>query len=202
MGIETVLAAVGLAASAAGTAASMKASSDSRSAMNREVVKAVERQKEFQRQATPIQQESLKGSGREEFESGIESGTRAAQGRYSELPNTKSFLPVDESRLSGQLGQARSSMARGQGYQNAMFQQWLKNQLVGNRLGVLSNLASSAASMTPALTALAGQTGADLAGLGSLMSTAGNLSMMYGASRAGQMWQPTSNSSSLSRLGD
>lgn len=173
---------IGLALSAAGTAASMKAASDSRRAMNNQVRRTMQQQEAFQKQASPYFTDSLDRSSRGAVDADVAASAQEASGMYGrlgQLPTSQSLLPSD-GRGSAVVGNARANAAQAQGYDAAAFNRWLKNSQVGTNLGVISNLASGAAGTAPLLTQLAGQKSAKLAGMGSLMSTAGNLASIYG----------------------
>lgn len=177
MGIGTV---IGLALAAAGTGMQMKAASDSRKAMNQQVKDSVAQQEEFQRQASPIFEKSLEKMGPAAARERIAEGTEAAKDRYAKsLGSAMSPLPVDTARVEGVVRQGQNAFAQREGYANDSFQQWLNNNRTGTDLGVISSLARSAAGTAPILTALAGNKGANLAGIGSLLSTAGQLSSIY-----------------------
>ncbi len=183
MGFAEVL---GLALAAAGTGVGMKASSDAQGAMNDQVKNQLAQQQGFQRQSTPIFQRSEAEDTPASVAQKLLTGQQGAANQYQvqgQRPITSigSPLPVDQSRLQGQIQQQRQASAGGQGYQNWALQEWLKNQQANTGLGVVSNLAQQSAATNPILTQLAGQKGANLAGIGSLMSTAGNLAAVYGA---------------------
>lgn len=186
MGIGT---AVGLLLSAAGTAASMKGASDSRRAMNDQVKRQLQQQDEFKQQATPFFEQSLDASGKDRTLGDVATGASAARGQYdaaARVPGSTSPLPFDAQQVGAINNVARSNAAQGQGYDEASLQRWLRNQKTGTNLGVISNLSQASAGTSPILTQLAGNKGAQLAGIGSLMSTAGNLASVYGGIYAKQ----------------
>lgn len=191
MGLGEVIA---LALAAAGTGASMAAASNARKDMNSAMKKQLLQQEGFKRQATPIFQQSLAQGGSDRAQDLIGQGEMDARRLYdkiAQMPLTSftSPLPVDEQRLSGVVQQQRGAAAKQQGYNQWALNQWLKNQQANNQLGVISNLAGASARNAPMLTQLAGQKSQDLAGIGSLLSTAGNLAAVYGATRQPTMGQ-------------
>jgi hypothetical protein len=180
---------IGLALAAAGAGTSIAASKQSRDAMNEQVNSSLLQQQQFQQQATPIFQQSLAQSGPKVAGQQVAQGAQDARSLYdavSKVPNAGSTspLPVDTQRLSGQVNQARDAGAQQQGYSNFALQQWLKNQEANRNLGVIGNLSTSANANTGILTQLAGQKSAGMAGIGSLLGTAGNLASIYGAVNA------------------
>ena len=178
---------VGLGLAAAGTGLQMKAARDSRKAMDAQVSRSVQQQEEFQRQATPIFHEGLKNVGADRTKSMVAEATQDAKARYNEADGGgASPLPTEKGRVRGVVGQARDAHARRDAYSEAGMRQWLSNQDVGRGLGVISTLARGSAGTAPILTALAGNKGANLAGIGSLMSTAGQLATVYGGVNAGR----------------
>jgi hypothetical protein len=186
-GVE-IAAVASAALAAAGTGVSMKAASDSRSAMNKQVINQLDAQNQFQKQASPFFEQSLQKSSKEHALEDIATGKAFADQQYrdaAQIPGATSPLPTgSESPMI--VGQARSNAAQQRGYDEAALQGWLKNQNVNQNLGVISNLANASAGTSPILTQLAGQKGAQLAGIGSLMSTAGNLAGVYSGIKAGQ----------------
>lgn len=183
-GIE-VASLIGVATAAAGTGVSMKASADARSASNKVIENSLLQQQQFQKEASPLFQQSLAGSTANEANRNIQTGADESRSLYntiSKVPQNSgtSPLPVDEQRLAGQVSQSRENAAQAQGYANMGFQNWLRNQNAFRNLNVISGLASSAAAPTATLAQLAQQKSAGLAGIGSLMSTAGNLAAIYG----------------------
>lgn len=184
MGYEAL---VGLALAAAGTGVSVAAAKKSQQAMNDQVTAGVKKQEAFQQQATPIFNSSLEQSGVDKFKQTQQSAEAQAQADYqnsSLVPSGVNPLPVDNDRLKLQVAQSRQVAARGQGYQAGFQGFGLKNAEANSQLGVIGRLASSAGANTGILTTLAGQSGADMAGIGSLLSTAGSLASLYGASQS------------------
>jgi hypothetical protein len=179
---------IGLAIAAAGAGTSIAAAKQSKDAMNDEVNASLLQQQGFQKQATPIFQQSLADSGTDSANKQLKAGAQDAQSLYktvSQMPSAStSPLPVDEARLQEQVGQARNAASAQQGYSNWALQQWLKNQEAGRQLGTIGGLSQAAGANTGILTQLAGQRSAGMAGIGSLLSTAGNLSSVYGALNA------------------
>lgn len=183
MGYETL---IGLALAAAGTGASMAASAQARDDMNRSMRASLRQQEQFKKQATPVFEDSLQQGGADASRRQMGAGRDQALDLYRELnalplSSVTSPLPVDEGRLQGAVQQQQDAASNVQGLNWWALQQWLKNQQANNQLGVISNLAGSSASMAEPLAKLAGQRSANLAGIGSLLSTAGNLASIYGA---------------------
>lgn len=178
----TASAITGLALAAAGTATSMAAASSARSDMNRQVVESVKRQEAFQREASPVFQESLEASGPRAASKRIAEGIVGAKERYAktQTPTITGALPVDSARAEGAVEQFQNASATGEGYADQGVGQWLANENAKRKLGVISNLATTSAGNAGILGQLAGNRSADLAGIGSLMSTAGNLAAIYG----------------------
>lgn len=177
---------VGLGLSLAGTAAGMTAARSSRNAMNNQVKAQLKQQEAFQQQASPFYEQSLRNASRDKALEDIATGATQAQGQYeasAKVPGATNPLPTGV-ESGAVIREARKNAAQGQGYDYQALQRWLTNQDVNRNLGVISNLSNASAATAPTLTALAGNKGAALAGIGSLMSTAGNLASIYGGINA------------------
>lgn len=176
---------IGAAIAAAGTGVQMAAARKSQQAMNRQVVAGLQKQDEFQRQATPIFNQSLEESGPKAFQESQRQAESQSQGLYEEVAGTGTNpLPVDKSRLKLQVGQSRKTNAQGQGFREGFSRWGVGNSEAQNQLGIISKLAGSSAQNNHILTSMAGSAGADMASIGSLLSTAGSLAAMYGAVNA------------------
>ncbi len=178
---------IGLALAAAGTGVSVAAANKSRRAMNDQVSAGIRRQEAYQKQATPIFNSSLEESGVDRFGKTAREAEGQALGDYEQsslVPDGTNPLPVDNDRLKLQVARSRTVAARGEGYQEGFNKIGLGNADARNQLAVISRLAAGSAANTGILTQLAGSSGADMAGIGSLLSTAGSLASLYGASRA------------------
>lgn len=191
---------IGTALAAAGTGVSMAGAAQSRKAMNQQVVAGLKRQEQYQKEATPIFNQSLEDSSREKFDAARRAGEAQAQAGYEEqgaLPGDKNPLPTDASRAKLQTKQSRATAAAGEGYREGFANQGTKNMEANRRLGVISGLAGGSAQTTGILTTLASQKGADMAGIGSLLSTAGSLAAMYGAVNSAKAPPPTAGGMNL-----
>jgi hypothetical protein len=82
---------------------------------------------------------------------------------------------------AGRIGQSNAAQATLQGYGNFNLQQWLAAQKARQDLGVISGLAGSRSAITPYLLSGAQQSGQDMAAVGSLLGTAGQLAGVYGS---------------------
>lgn len=185
MGVPTIAA---LALTAAGTGLSMAAAKRTQREMNEVVKQQLAASEDFQRQATPEYQKSLGASGSRAATQALAEGEREALSGYQavqSLPPTTSPSPLlsdslTDVRTRANIGQANQAQAALQGYGNMALQSWLAQQGAQQNLGVISNLASSQARITPFLLANAQQKGQDMAAIGSLLGTAGSLAGVYG----------------------
>jgi hypothetical protein len=193
MGIETIATVAGLAASAAGTGLSMAGAAKAQDAMEKQIQNQIAYQQSLQARATPVFQRSLQESSPEQVGRQMKQGEDQANALYRDvqsLPLGSALSPISEgqqrdTRTRDVIAAQNQAQAGLQGVSGMQSQQWLKNAEAQNQLGVFSNLANSSSQATPYLVQLAGHAGDSLAGLGSLMSTAGTLGAMYGASKGG-----------------
>lgn len=172
----------GLAATVAGTGISMASSAKAQRAMNQQALSALAAQEGFQRQATPIQKQALQDVGAAQTQrrlSDVVQQTRPIYDQVAAGSQGRSVLPVDNVRANQVISQSRDAAAANSAYSDVALQNWIKQQRAGQQLGVISNLANSQASMAPVLTQLAGQKSANMAAVGSLLSTAGGLANIY-----------------------
>ena len=183
MGFPELTALAGLAVSAAGAGVGMSAAAQSRAASEASIRNALAATKAYQAQATPLALGNIANTGFTQSQKDIAAGKSQALQDYSNIaniPGERSPLPVDTNRLAATIAGQREAGATSQGYANMSLLNWLRNQYVNRNLGVIGNLASNVASSAGTMATLAGQRSAGLAGIGSLMSTAGNLAGIYG----------------------
>lgn len=184
---------IGLALSAAGTGVGMAAAAAARSDANKAIANQVAAQQKFQQQASAVVQPSIEQSGATTAENQIEAGRRAAEEMYQKvgaLPTTASYnpIPLDQAaqqRVQASVGQQARSQAASQGYKDWGLQQWLKNMDVNRQLGTINTLSAGSAQAAPTLAQLAAGNSANMAGMGSLLSTAGGLAGLYAAVNPG-----------------
>jgi hypothetical protein len=187
---------LGAALAAVGTGVSIASAQQAQAAMNRQVEAGIAQQEDFQKKATPIFNESLQDTSPDSFNKAKALAAQKAQEDYQNIGNplstgAKSPLPIDTDRLNLQVDQTRKVASEGEGYKSA-FSGWnLKDLYANSQLNTISGLASSNAQTNNILTTLAGNSSAGMAGIGSLMSTAGGLAMMYGAVNAKNTPPPT-----------
>jgi hypothetical protein len=186
---------IALALSAAGTGAGMAAASKARSDVNKQIRNQINTQKDFQKRATPVVQESIEQSGADVAGQQFLAGKQNADVLYeqlSTLPQSASFNPIqlsgaDRQRVVSTLKQQRGVQSSVMGLKDFALQQWLKNMDVGRKLGVINNLSAASSAQAPFLANLAAQNSANMAGIGSLLSTAGGLAGMYAAVNSPQL---------------
>ena len=178
---------LGLALAAIGTGLSMASSAKASSDMNKAALRQLQKIDDSQAANKPLFEKSLVESGADKTKGRLEQSQEIAEGMYGEgMPDSGGALPIDQHAVGGKVGQARQAASLGQSYREVMTQDWIRNQETARLLGVNNNLASSAEGVAPILTQLAGNRSAGLAGLGSLMSTAGSLASVYGGLKSGQ----------------
>lgn len=176
----------GALASAAGTGVSLSAASAARSRMDQTLRNALVQQEGFQRQATPLFEQSLAQSTPLAVQRQLGEGAAGAGELYrniQNLPLGTSSLPFDAGRTRPVIEQANRAQAAVQGFGNFSLQQWLKDLEARNRLGLVGGLSRGAAGTVPFQIQSAQNSTADMAALGSLLSTAGSLAGVYGATQ-------------------
>lgn len=184
MGLETAL---GLALAVAGTGMQMASAAKSKSAMNKSLLSSLRKQEEFQRRATPLANEVIQesGPGRDVVDRAEGKAAHLARLGEADKPLGTAFLPTT-TRTTTLRDMGREAGGEVEGYNSANFNRWLRTNRSMENLRVISNLAQTSAGSAPVLAQLAGNKGATLGAIGSLVSTAGNLAGIYGGLKAGQ----------------
>lgn len=197
MGLETAIA---LALAAAGTGVSVAGQRRQQRDMNDALRASLAEQDEYQRKTTPIVEQNIEASGSGPAMSDISMGAQNAAELYRRLqalPVSGEPSPVTDqivqTGLNERVNRANLAQAGLQGYNEQAFQQWLRNQNVGNQLNVLTNFSRGSAATTPYRIQNAQQRGQDLAAIGSLLSTAGTLGGIYSAVQTPTTGNPNGN---------
>jgi hypothetical protein len=180
---------LGIALSAAGAGYSVYSSIQAANEQEDIIKRQIAQQEEYQKQATPLFEESVSGSGADKVAaaknaakaSAAEAYRRATQMPVSTSTARNTLSPVNQGRLDAETEQAIGASAELQGFQSALSDQGLNNAEVARQLGVISNLSASSAQTTPYLTNLAAMNGAQGQAIGSAFTTLGGLTGMYGA---------------------
>lgn len=190
MGLETLAA---LAITLAGTGAGIAANQEEVSSENNATSNAVSQLQQLQKRATPVLQANEKQSTPQAAQDLVSSGKAATLGQYAQAaaaPLTTGSLPsgassnVTNAETQARIGQGQQAGAANQGYTN-LGQQWsLQDQSARNLLGNFAQQGQSVASALPAELAQAKNSQATLAGIGSLLQTAGLLGGTYAATQA------------------
>ena len=187
---------IGTAASLAGTGASVAAASAQQDEMDKAVRQQLLQQKGFQKRGTELFQASQQKSTPRAAQQQIGQGEEKAKQLYAQLQSvpmatlaspsvTPANAAVDTQRQAEYGRVIGAPNAALQGLTDYNLQQWIKNLQAQTGLGVNSLLSQNAASVLPYRIQDASTSQQGLQGLGSLLSTAGNLAGMYGASRGG-----------------
>lgn len=192
MGIETVAALAGTAASLAGTGVGIAGAKASQDAMEQSVRNQLNQEAQFQQQATPLYQKSLEQSSPENAQRAIQDQAAQTTELYRRLQQTPlstaspavQLNPQNTVRTDQAIQGQNAANAQLQGFGQWQIQQWLKNQQANLGLGTIGNLAQSGAANAGTLAQLAGRSGLGLQGAGSLLSSLGGLSSLYGATAA------------------
>jgi hypothetical protein len=184
--MATAIPFIALALSAAGAAASYKASSDETRAMNNATQNSVNQLQGLQKKATPQEQETLKKSGPDAAKQDVTQGAQAQLGEYVRAANanlTGTDAPVakggsanvTDARTGQQVKAGQEANAKNFGYTNLGTQWSLQDQQARDVLGNIVAQGSSIASSLPAQLAVAKNSEATLSGVGGLVGTAGSL---------------------------
>lgn len=184
------LAIAGLLASGAGTGLQMNAASQERQAMNDAVAQQLAQQQQFQQKGQAELQQSLAQNTPQAVKQQQAAGTTAAQQEYSKvnaIPLTVSSgaAPSFRDAIVGDTAGARTSLmnkeaAPLQGYSDQQVQQWINNLQSNTALRQNAALSQLAASTLPIQLQAAQNSQSGMAGLGSLLSSAGGLVGLYG----------------------
>lgn len=191
--------AVGLALSAAGAAAGMGAQAMSRSAVDRERAAELNRQEGYRRQAEEVANQSVAQTTRPTADAAIDAGAAARFNAYAEAQKKALPMaaPVTENRVvndpvaSAQAQAAGNvatwnrllggAQARGAGYEDWGLAQDIKNSRAAQELGIIGTNARGSQQANQLELQDATHAG-DLTGsIGNLLSAAGSVTSMYGA---------------------
>lgn len=183
---------IGAIASLAGTALSYKAASDSRSAMNKTQQDTLDYLAGQQKKGTDVVTQAVQNAGAKTGQQQIQQGASDLATQYAKVqsaPTSTSSTGSSSGDLSvrdkAETTNASGAQAKLGGYSNFSLQQWLNQLNSANQLGVINNQSRTATSTLPIQLAAAQQSGANLAGLGGLLSGAGGALGTYGAVTSG-----------------
>lgn len=182
MGCGTLAA---LALTGAGAGAKMYAGQQEQNAMNNATNAELQQQQQFQKQGSQIFQNSLAQSTPQAAQQQIGQGVQNIAGATQasalppvSLPQTGPTSNAARVSYSGQDAQnQRGAQANAglQGYGNFTLQQGLKDLSANSQLGLLGNQAAASERVLPYMLQQAANSQAPLAGIGSLLGTAGQL---------------------------
>lgn len=197
---------VGLALAGVGAGISEKASSDERDSMNNVMNQEQAQQQQYQKQATSVFNNSLANSTPAKANQQIGQGANQALQEYTKLqasPLSSATSPLGLSTPQGAIVNSATQANRAlqnqsaaglQGYNNWNTQQNVSNTLSNANLGLISGQAQQAAAYLPQELSLAQNSEQGLAGLGSLLGSAGQL---VGVGSATNWGQPASSLAGL-----
>src|SRR5882724_935132 len=172
----------------AGTAASAKAASDTGAAENSAANAELQRQAQFQQQGKQLFNQSLGQSTPQVAKQQLQQGTNQALQQYQNIqsiPLTNQPTTAEQTTRNQLFNQSAAPL---QGYNNFSMQQAIQNLLAQQNLGVVSGNAQASAGVLPLELQQAAQSQQGLAGLGSLLSSAGGLAGIYGAYNGGGLF--------------
>ena len=176
---------LGLALAAAGTGVSMTAAESAKKAANDQLLQQLNKQREYQKRATPIFEQSLSSSQPEEVQSYLNQDSQTNKQLLNFVQNTMPSStrenPLERVRSNAAINQQNQANAALQALRNFSTQQFLQNRDTSNQLGVVSGLSAASAQNSPYLINQAMQSQSGLSGIGSLMSTAGGLTALAGS---------------------
>ena len=189
----------GLLATLAGTEVQEYAGAQEQSKMNSDVAANLAAQQQYQKQGQSLVQDNINANTPQAAGQAIASGTSAAQNEYSKanaIPLTSSTGNSAVSNSGGQTGNIvgqdskaqvglnNAQAAPLQGYNDWQVGQWIKNLQTQTGLNQLQNFSQSRNSVLPLQLAGDRNSESGLMGLGSLLSTAGGLAGLFGATAA------------------
>jgi hypothetical protein len=179
MGCGTI---AGLALSLAGAGTQEVASSNAQDAMNGVTQNEINQQNQFAQKGKQVFQQSLGQSTPAAANKQIQQGTQQAANSITQAQ----AVPLS-AQESARQGLSNSAASNYYGQSNYPLQQYLKDLSANSQLGVIGNQSAQVARNFPVYLQQAQQSQNGLAGIGSLLGTAGGLLGMYSAS------QPTNN---------
>lgn len=186
---------IGLALSAAGTAASVAANNKVRNEQNRVLTNVLQQQQELAQQAQPVVARSVVQSGPQAAQSSIGQGAQQALNDYQKLQQTQlagaanPALTLSTGTISGdpmirakqrQLNQSSAALA---GYDKFALDQAVNNLMVQGKLNTIGALSNNASSTLPLELQGAQNKYASLSGIGSLGESLGSTIGAYGMTR-------------------
>lgn len=186
--------AVGAALSAVGTGAQVAANRRARAAQERQVSQEVERQREKQKRGSALFEQSLVQSTPEVAQRQTAEGEQQRLSAYERLrgipmssqdisPSSSSTV-VSDTQRGQEIKQGEQARARFYAPSEWELRQQIKNLRTNQALGLLSQEASGSQAILPYELQDAARSQDTLAGIGSLMQTAGALTGLYGMLQA------------------
>lgn len=181
---------IGMALSAAGAGASAAAAAQAKAKMEKRTRQELARQREYQKKATGVYEQSLAQEGpevaREQMAEG-EQAALAAQERLQRLPGDVTTLPEQKNatvygqKLAEQRAMTNRQAAGVFAPSEWQLQQWLKNMQANQMLAIQMRNAQASAGVLPAELATASHAGDRTRAIGGLLSALGSGVGMYGA---------------------
>ena len=180
-----------LAATLAGTGASVAAARQQESEMEKAVKRSLQQQQGFKRRGKEVYAKSLEEGSPAAAKRQIGEGTQEARELYERVqqvplgqsssaavtPANKAVDTQRQSNYSRLIGEPNAQM---QGLTNYNLQQWIKNLQAQTQFGVNTSLSQGAAGVLPYRLQDAQNSAAGLQGIGSLLSTIGNVAGIAG----------------------
>lgn len=178
MGWPTI---IGLALTAAGTAASSVANSEATSAENKATDNQLSQQQALQKKATGLFNQNLPGNTQQAAQSQIGSANTQLQNQYKQAAlapltptaNPINVSPVVQARADQSTQQQGAANAQNQGYSQWGVNQAIQNMLAGQQIGLVNNQASQLYGTYGANMNQAAQSSSGLSGIGSILGTLG-----------------------------
>lgn len=183
----------GLALSAAGTGLGVEGSVASNRAANNAAENELNIQKMFAKQGQPILQQSIAASSPKSVQEQMQQGEQTALKNYASLnqPEPNAGIPpgvgqsgkVENSQVGGKIAQQQGAAANLEGYGASDIAQMIKDLQAKVQLGQIGTFAQESENTLPLQLQQAGQKGATLSGIGSLLNSVGGLAALYGATK-------------------
>jgi hypothetical protein len=188
---ELALLGAGLAVAAAGTGLSVAGAQESQHNMNRAVQDELARQQGYQQKGQSLFNQSLQASTPPKAQSQISSGQEAALGNYQKLAalplggDVTTAFPIGDKAIAQNVNDYISQRQQAGSYLQGLGQygtdQYVKDILANARLGINAANAGFSQSVLPLEIGAAQHSGADLAGIGQLLSAVGGTAATAGA---------------------
>lgn len=188
--------------SALGTGLSMTANTEEQNSANKAAENEINLQNQFAQQGKNVFENSLSQSTPQAVQKQINQGQQTAANQYAALqsqglpgaslntesnPQPQQSQATENAQVGAKIGQQNAASAALQGYNASDVAQYIKDLQAKTQLGQIGTFAQQSENTLPAQLQQALQSQSTLSGIGSLLSSLGNLGGIYGAINSGGM---------------